>query len=267
MKFIVEKEEGTGLIKTILPRQNYVVRQSPRKKHNLHLLASNIDQAIIYMTVTQPKLKQGFIDRFLLTTETHNIPSYIIVNKSDIYTEDDMAIYNGLKQLYAEIGYETILVSAETGDGIDYLKEVLKDKTTLLSGHSGVGKSSIVNTIQEDLELDTQEISDYSGKGMHTTTFAQMHELEFGGQLIDTPGIKEMGFINMDPVDVAHNFREIFKTSEHCKFGDCMHLNEPECAVKEAIELGRISILRYQSYVSIVEDVMGQNSWERQTDG
>jgi len=146
------------------------------------------------------------------------------------------------------------------------LKTILKDKTTLLSGHSGVGKSSIVNNIQENLELDTQEISDYSGKGMHTTTFAQMHELEFGGCIIDTPGIKEMGFINMDPADVAHNFREIFEMSEHCKYSNCMHINEPNCAVKEAIEAGSISILRYQSYVSILEDVMGQNSWERQTD-
>lgn len=267
-KVWVDPEKGleTGMISKLFPRDNYVLRQSTRRKHYMHLIAANIDQAFVIVTIQDPMLKPGFIDRFLLTTETHNIPSYVIVNKSDIYTEDDMAIYNGLKQLYAEIGYETILVSAETGDGIDYLKEVLKDKTTLLSGHSGVGKSSIVNNIQENLELDTQEVSDYSGKGMHTTTFAQMHELEFGGQLIDTPGIKEMGFINMDPVDVAHNFREIFKLSEDCKFGDCMHLNEPNCAVKDGIESGRISILRYQSYVSILEDVMGQNSWERQTD-
>ena len=264
----VDQEKGleTGMISKLFPRENYVLRQSTRRKHYMHLIAANIDQAFIIVTIQDPMLKPGFIDRFLLTTESHNIPSYIIVNKSDIYTEDDLAIYNGLKQLYAEIGYQTILVSAETGDGIDYLKEVLKDKITLLSGHSGVGKSSIVNNIQENLELDTQEISDYSGKGMHTTTFAQMHELEFGGKIIDTPGIKEMGFINMDPADVAHNFREIFKMSEHCKYGNCMHLNEPNCAVKEGIELGSISILRYQSYVSILEDVMGQNSWERQTD-
>ncbi|WMX16977.1 MULTISPECIES: ribosome small subunit-dependent GTPase A [unclassified Aureispira] len=267
-KVWVEQEKGldTGMIAKLFPRENYVLRQSTRRKHYMHLIAANIDQAFIIVTIQDPMLKPGFIDRFLLTTESHNIPTYIIVNKADIYTDDDMAIFNGLKQLYAEIGYQTKLVSAETGTGIEDLKELLKDKTTLLSGHSGVGKSSIVNCIQDNLELDTQEISEYSGKGMHTTTFAQMHELEFGGVIIDTPGIKEMGFINMDPADVAHNFREIFEMSEHCKYGNCMHMNEPHCAVKEAVESGAISILRYQSYLSILEDVMGQNSWERLTD-
>jgi ribosome biogenesis GTPase len=267
-KVWVDPEKGldTGMISKLFPRDNYVLRQSTRRRHYMHLIAANIDQAFIIVTIQDPMLKPGFIDRFLLTTEMHSIPSYIIVNKSDIYTEDDLAIYHGLKQIYAEIGYETLLISAETGDGIEDLKELLKDKTTLLSGHSGVGKSSIVNNILVELEIDTQEISYYSGKGMHTTTFAQMHELDFGGSIIDTPGIKEMGFINMEPEDVAHNFREIFEMSEHCKYGDCKHINEPECAVKEAIESGSISLLRYQSYVSILEDVMGQNYWERETD-
>ncbi|BDS09813.1 ribosome small subunit-dependent GTPase A [Aureispira anguillae] len=267
-KVWVDQEKGldTGMISKLFPRQNYVLRQSTRRKHYMHLIAANIDQAFIIVTIQDPMLKPGFIDRFLLTTESHNIPTYIIVNKSDIYTEDDIAIQKGLAQMYGEIGYPTILVSAQTGDGIDQLKALLQNKKTLLSGHSGVGKSSLVNAIQAGLELDTQEVSDYSGKGMHTTTFAQMYELETGGLIIDTPGIKEMGFINMDPVDVAHNFREIFDTSEHCKYGNCMHVNEPNCAVKDAVESGAISILRYQSYLSILEDVMGQNSWERQTD-
>lgn len=267
-KVWVEQEKGleTGMIAKLFPRQNYVLRQSTRKKHFMHLIAANIDQAFIIVTIQDPMLKPGFIDRFLLTTESHNIPTYIIVNKADIYTEDDIAIQKGLAHIYEEIGYQTILVSAQTGEGVDRLKSLLKDKKTLLSGHSGVGKSSLVNAIQPGLNIDTQEVSDYSGKGMHTTTFAQMYTLEIGGVIIDTPGIKEMGFINMDPMDVAHNFREIFDASEHCKYSNCMHVNEPNCAVKDAVESGAISILRYQSYLSILEDVMGQNSWERQTD-
>lgn len=261
-----EKNLETGVIAKLFPRQNYVLRQSTRRKHYMHLIAANIHQAFIIVTIQNPMLKPGFIDRFLLTTESHNIPSYIIVNKADIYTDDDLAIQKGLAMLYEEIGYKTVLVSAQTGEGIDKLKELLKDKKTLLSGHSGVGKSSLVNSIQEGLQIETQEISDYSGKGMHTTTFAQMYDLQIGGQIIDTPGIKEMGFINMDPMDVAHNFREIFDTSEHCKYGDCLHMNEPKCAVKEAVESGAISLLRYQSYLSILDDVMSQNYWERQTD-
>ncbi len=267
-RVFVEQEKGlqTGMISKLFPRENYVLRQSTRKKHYMHLLAANIDQAFVIVTIQNPMLKPGFIDRFLLTTESHNIPSYIIVNKADIYTKDDQLIQKGLADLYEQIGYPTILVSAHTGEGIDTLKSLLKDKVTLLSGHSGVGKSSIINSIQNDLEITTQEISDYSGKGMHTTTFSQMYPLEQGGFIIDTPGIKEMGFINMEPMDVAHNFREIFDCSEHCKYADCLHVNEPNCAVKEAVESGAISILRYQSYLSVLEDVLGQNSWERHTD-
>lgn len=264
----IEPEEGlkTGMIAKLHPRENYVLRQSTRRKHYMHLLAANIDQAFIIVTIRFPALKPGFIDRFLLTTESHNIPTYIIVNKSDLYVENDLEIYGGLKALYQEIGYETLLVSAETGEGLETLKEILKDKTTLISGHSGVGKSSLVNQIDTSLDLQTQEVSDYSGKGMHTTTFAQMYALEEGGHIIDTPGIKEMGFINMEPMDVAHNFREFFKYSEHCKYSNCLHVNEPHCAVKTAVEEGNISILRYQSYLSIFEEIMSQNYWERQTD-
>ncbi|MFK7798286.1 MAG: ribosome small subunit-dependent GTPase A [Aureispira sp.] len=264
----VDPEKGleTGMISKLYPRENYVLRQSTRRKHYMHLLAANIDQAFVIVTIRFPMLKSGFIDRFLLTTESHNIPSYVIVNKADLYGTADMEIYGGLKALYEEIGYKTLLVSAETGEGVAHLKEILKGKTTLISGHSGVGKSSLVNRIDSNLDLTTQEVSDYSGKGMHTTTFAQMYKLENGGQIIDTPGIKEMGFINMEPMDVAHNFRELFKYSKHCKFSDCLHINEPHCAVKAAVEEDKISILRYQSYLSVLEGVMGQNYWERQTD-
>lgn len=261
-----EKGQQTGMIAKLFPRRNYVLRQSTRKRHQMHLLAANIDQAFVIVTIQNPTLKPGFIDRFLLTTETHSIPTYIIVNKADIYTEDDLEIQQGLAAVYAEIGYETRLVSAETGAGIEDLKALLKDKITLLCGHSGVGKSSLVNAIQANLEIATSEISDYSGKGVHTTTVAQMHDLDFGGQIIDTPGIKELGFINIEPTDVGHNFREIWAASKDCKFSNCLHINEPQCAVKDAVETGEISEIRYQSYLSIMEDVLGQNAWERETE-
>lgn len=266
VEIMPEKGQKTGMIVKLFPRQNYVLRQSTRNRRLMHLLAANIDQAFVIVTIQHPTLKPGFIDRFILTTETHEIPTYIIVNKADLYDEDDMELYHGLAAIYNEIGYPTLLVSAETGEGIDALKEILKDKITLLSGHSGVGKSSLVNAIQPGLEIDTKEISDYSGKGVHTTTFAQMHNLDFGGQIIDTPGIKELGFINIEPTDVGHNFREIWAASKDCKFSNCLHINEPHCAVKNAVETGEISPLRYQSYLSIMDDVLNQNSWEIETE-
>lgn len=261
----VEPEEGqdTGMITEVLPRRNQVLRRSPRQKHYMHLIASNIDQAMLIVTIKHPMVKPGFIDRFLLTTESYDIPTYIIFNKADLYDEDDLLFYKALSIIYGNIGYQTILVSALEGDGLDNLRKLLKDKTTLISGHSGVGKSSLVNAIETELGLQTGEISDYTEKGMHTTTFAEMFPLEFGGNIIDTPGIKELGFINMEPKDVGHNYPEIFKYSKECKFNNCLHLNEPKCAVKEAVEEEEIHFIRYQSYLSILEEVMDQKHWER----
>ncbi len=264
-------DEELGMIKKITPRVNYVARQSPRKLHDLHLLASNVDQAMLFVTIVEPHLKQGFIDRFLLMTEPQDIPTIIVFNKSDLYDADDMAIFNDMKTIYEKIGYGVLLISAITGEGLKDLKSVLKDKITLVSGQSGVGKSSAVNAIQAQLILKTGEISDYSGKGQHTTTFAEMFELDFGGSLIDTPGIKTLAFNNLQPMDVAHNFREFFILSDKCKFGSsCMHRNEPGCAVKAALtdsedsltELG-ISELRYQNYLKILEEIEDINYWER----
>lgn len=260
-----ENEEDTALIKTILPRDNYVVRQSPRKKHEMHLLASNVDQAIVIMTIRQPNLKQGFIDRFLLMTEPFEIPTVIVFNKADLYDEeDDIPIFGGLKAIYNDIGYQVLLVSAATGQGIEELKALLKGKTTLIAGQSGVGKSTLVNRLHPHLELRTQDLSDYSGKGQHTTTFAEMFALGDNTNIIDTPGIKTLGFNYLEPVDVAHNFREFFEASEDCRFGgNCLHRNEPACAVKEAIEDGSISELRYFNYLSLLEEIEEQNYWER----
>lgn len=265
VKFVLEAEEK-GLIKEILPRQNYVVRQSPRKKHFLHLLASNIDQAILFMTIVHPNLKQGFIDRFLLMLEPHNIPTTIVFNKADIYDEDALLTYEYLKAVYEAIGYKVILTSAVTKQGIEELKTILKDKITLIGGQSGVGKSTIANCLQPHLELRTEEISDFSGKGQHTTTFAEMHALDFGGFIIDTPGIKTLAFTNLEPMDVLHNFRELFILSKDCKFHDCSHRKEPKCAVKAALEEGAISEMRYSNYLKILEEVEDQNSWERHKD-
>lgn len=252
------------IIEDVLDRKNYVLRQSPRKKHAMHLIAANVDQAILVTTIREPNLKQGFIDRFLLTTEPFNIPAIIIFNKQDVYTEEDLAIYDYLKTLYEGIGYKVLLTSAETTEGIEELKRLTQDKISLLSGQSGVGKSSILNQLVPGIETKVDEISNYTGKGQHTTTFAEMFDLPYGGKIIDSPGIKTLSFNYLEPLDVAHNFKEFFKIADQCKFGArCLHINEPSCAVKSAIEEETISMLRYENYLAIMADIQQQKSWER----
>ena len=263
----IEMESNlNGMIVQILPRRNYVVRQSPRKKHDVHLLASNIDQALLIATIVQPNLKQGFIDRFLLMTEPYNIPVHIAFNKSDLYREEDLAMYSYIKEVYENIGYRVFLVSAVDKTGIDELKMLLKNRCTLVSGQSGVGKSTLINAIDPSFTLKTGELSDYSGKGQRSKTFADMIELQFGGSIIDTPGIKTLSFNHLEVLDIAHNFREFFAASDQCKFSNCTHRNEPGCAVKDLMESGQISELRYINYVTILEEVEDQNYWERHKD-
>lgn len=267
VKWVLEDEEDeVGTIYEILPRKNYVVRQSPRKKHFLHLLASNIDRAILIVTITDPDIKLGFIDRFLVMTEPYNIPVTIVVNKADIYGEEELMYYSYVKTMYTNIGYDVLLTSNEDGTGIEELTKVLQGKTCLLAGQSGVGKSTLINSIEPDFDLRTGDISDYTGKGMHTTTFAQMFELSNGGSIIDTPGIKTLAFLHLEEMDVAHNFREFFILSADCKFGDCTHRNEPQCAVKDALEKGEISDTRYENYLQILQEIEDQNYWERHSD-
>lgn len=261
---LLDDKEETGAIQEIRPRENFVARQSPRQKHQMHLLASNVDQAVLIVTIVQPNLKQGFIDRFLLMVEPYEIPALIVFNKADIYSDDDLELYVALERMYEDIGYDVLLVSAHASFQIDKLAEQLKDKVTLVAGQSGVGKSSLINSMQPHLELRTHELSDYSGKGQHTTTFAEMHPLDFGGYIIDTPGIKTLSFNHLEPQDIAHNFREFFELSEGCKFrGRCLHRDEPGCAVKEALEKGEVSELRYINYLTLLEEVEEQKHWER----
>lgn len=259
-----DAEKGT--IKSIAPRRNYVVRQSPRKKHQLHFLASNIDQALLIVTMREPNLKLGFIDRFLIMTEPYSIPVIIVFNKADIYNTEDIEYFKELSLLYTNIGYTVLATSSETGEGLIVLRELIKDKITLIAGQSGVGKSTLVNSIEPTLNLKTEEISDFSGKGQHTTTFAQMFSLSFGGDIIDTPGIKTLAFSHLEIMDIAHNFREFFSVAEHCRFANCTHRNEPSCAIRNAVSMGTISQMRYQTYLNLVEEVEDQNYWERHDD-
>ena len=258
--------EGQGMIKRILPRRNHVVRQSPRRKHNLHMLAANIDQAIVIVTVVEPTLKPSFIDRFLVMIEGEDIPATIVFNKADVYDEEDMEVFQEMKRVYEKIGYGTLLTSVVDGQGLEAFKTLLAGKTTLMSGQSGVGKSSLVNAIQPQLDLRTGDISGYSGKGQHTTTFAEMFELDFGGHLIDTPGIKTLGFNNKDKSNLAHSFREFFALSANCRFSGCLHRNEPGCAVHEALRQGEVSETRFNTYLGMLEEIEDQNYWERNKD-
>ena len=261
-----DSDEIRGVIKAISPRKNYVVRQSPRKKHQLHFLASNVDQVLLIVTMREPNLKVGFIDRFLIMTEPYSIPAIIVFNKSDIYTDDDLVYYNELNAIYTKIGHRVIKASSVTKDGLKEIRTLLKDKVTLIAGQSGVGKSTLVNAIEPTLDLRTEEISDFSGKGQHTTTFAEMFDLSFGGQIIDTPGIKTLAFSHLEVMDIAHNFKEFFAIADQCKFANCTHRNEPKCAIKAAVESGEISHIRYQNYLGLLEEVEDQNYRERHSD-
>lgn len=262
--YVIDAEYA--VIEQIEDRTNYVVRQSPRKKHFLHLLAANVDLAMVIVTIREPMLKQGFIDRFLLMTEPYNIPTAIIFNKSDLWDAGDRGVYEYLHEIYTDIGYQVMHCSALDEDSLGDVRDMLKDKVTLISGQSGVGKSTLINQVIPNLDLRTQDISDYSGKGQHTTTFAEMHAIDDTTSIIDTPGIKTLSYNHLEVMDVAHNFREFFETSKECKFADCTHRNEPHCAVKDAIESGAISELRYANYLQILEDIENQNYWERITD-
>ena len=246
-----EIDQPTIMISDILDRDNYVARRSPHNKRQQHIIASNLDQSILLATLKSPKTSQGFIDRFLISCEAFHIPAVIVFNKSDIYGDKEMAIYEMMKSMYETIGYQVFLISIEKEKGLDAIKNLLIDKTTLVSGHSGVGKSSFINYLFPELAIDTQEVSEWSGKGMHTTTFAQMYDLPNGGSVIDTPGMRELGLVNLEKEELAQYFPEMREKMSGCQFNNCQHINEPGCAVKAAVEKGLITEARFFSYVDL----------------
>lgn len=266
-RVLIEPEPGTSdqaIITEVLDRKNYVVRQSPRQKHQMHLIAANIDQAIVLVTAKSPELKPGFIDRYLLMTEPQDIPAIIVFNKVDIYDDEAWEKYQYFEEIYTDIGYPVLAVSAEKGNGMTEISALLSGKTTLIGGQSGVGKSTLISALFPQLDLRTGDISSHTGKGTHTTTFAQMFAIDAQGYIIDTPGIKTLSYNNLEKMDVAHNFREFFTLSGQCRFGgSCTHTSEPGCEVIAAVEAGTVSPYRYQTYLAILDEIDSQNYWER----
>lgn len=258
VQFEMEPNSENGVIFSIENRKNYIIRKASNLSKQTHIIASNIDQAILMVTIAFPTTSLGFIDRFLATAEAYHIPTTIIFNKVDLCTDGLEDVLSDTIQLYHnQVGYNYIKTSVNAKIGLDEVKALLKDKTTLVAGHSGVGKSSLLNGIEPTLNLKTGEISKSSFNGQHTTTFAQMHPLSFGGFIIDTPGIREFGVVDLNNAELSHYFKEMKPYIGKCKFNNCKHMNEPQCAVLEAIEQGIIPAERYQSYLSIManEDV------------
>ena len=246
--------EGTAFITKIEDRKNYIIRRASNLSKQSHIIAANVDQAMLIVTVNYPITTTVFIDRFLATAEAYRVPVKLVFNKIDRYHGGDRELLDDLVNLYTTIGYPCSMLCARTEEGLDVLREDLKGRITLLSGHSGVGKSTIINKLIPGVNLRTGDISEYHNKGMHTTTFSEMIPLSDGGYLIDTPGIKGFGTIEMEAAEIAHYFPEIFKFSADCKFNNCSHRHEPGCAVLRAVEEHYISESRYKSYLSILDD-------------
>jgi len=252
---VEDEAENTAIIIEIHPRRNYINRQSPRTKHQHHIVASNLDQSVLVATLKEPKTSQGFIDRFLVASEMFHVKAIIVFNKADLFKKKEQEKFGEMKTMYEKAGYKVFLTSTKENTGIEALQEELKDKTSLISGHSGVGKSSLLNVIFPEMNLKTQGISGWSGKGQHTTTFAEMFDLPFGGRIIDTPGMREFGLVDISKQEISHYFPEMRSRLNDCQFNNCLHVNEPECAVKEAVINGEISEDRYVSYVNIMESI------------
>jgi ribosome biogenesis GTPase len=247
----VKNNSDPGIITRVYERYNYIVRRATKLSKESHIIAANIDQIVIVATLAFPRTSTGFIDRVLVTAEAYHIPAIIVFNKTDLYKEELVAWLDDTEQIYLDAGYPCLRVSAKTGDGIGEFKNVLKDKTSLISGHSGVGKSTLINYIQPGLNLKVMEISSYHLKGQHATTFPEMHALSFGGFIIDTPGIKEFGLTDFNKQEVAERFPEMRALMHLCRYSNCTHTNEPGCEVIKAVEAGGIHASRYDNYLSI----------------
>lgn len=253
------EQENTATITTIYDRKNYIARVSPHNKNQHHIVASNLDQSLLFATIKDPKTSQGFIDRFLISCEAYHLPAVIVFNKADVYRKKELEKYEEMKSIYETIGYTVLLTSIVNNMGIDKVKDLLFNKITLLSGHSGVGKSSLINAIFPELNLRTKEVSDWSWKGMHTTTFAEMFDLPFGGKVIDTPGLREFGLVDIEKHELSHYFPEMRNRLNNCQFNNCIHLNEPGCAIKDALNKGEIHVDRYVSYMTILDTIEDKN--------
>jgi ribosome biogenesis GTPase / thiamine phosphate phosphatase len=254
-----DQSANTVMIVGIHDRKNYIARQSPSHKKQHHIVAANLDQSMMMATLKEPRTSQGFIDRFLVSSEAFHVPAMIVFNKADIYRNKEMEKYEELKDIYEEIGYRVFLTSFATGEGVDEVIAAMRDKITLISGHSGVGKSSFINILLPDRQLKTQDVSGWSGKGMHTTTFAEMYDLDHHGKIIDTPGMREFGIVDISRQELSHYFPEMRSRLSDCQFNNCLHTNEPGCAIKSAVEAGSISFERYLSYVNILESIDEKN--------
>ena len=255
-----DRKENTAIISEIYDRRNYINRQSPRAKYQHHIIAANLDQTLMIATLKEPRTSQGFIDRFLVAAEMYHVPAVIVFNKADLHKKKEQEKFEGWKQMYETVGYKILLMSIKEKTGMDELTTLLKNKTTLISGHSGVGKSAFINTIIPELELKTQDVSGWSGKGLHTTTFAEMFDLppdkhRDGGKIIDTPGMREFGLVDLPRQELSHYYPEMREILAHCQFNNCLHINEPDCAIKKAVIEGLIHEDRYVSYVNILDSI------------
>ena len=243
----------TGVINKIHDRKNYIVRKSVNLSKQTHIIAANLDQVFLMITINNPPTLTSFIDRFLVTAEAYSIKTVLLFNKIDTYDEETLNEVRFLAHIYRTIGYECIGVSAKTGKNVDKVKALMLNKTSMFSGHSGVGKSTLVNTIEPALNIKTKEISTQHSQGQHTTTFAEMFDLSFDAKIIDTPGIKGFGIVDMEPEEIGDYFPEIFKLKQDCKFNNCLHVKEPKCAVKDALDNETIAYSRYRSYLQMIE--------------
>lgn len=246
-------EAENFIIEVITPRKNYIVRKSPKKKHFAHMIAANVDQAVLIASQKRPRTSLGFIDRFLVTLEAFRIPGYLLINKSDLYSKEEQVALRGIMELYESIGYQTMMTSFIEGVP-DRVGDWLQAKTTLLSGHSGSGKSTLINLLQPNAHQQIGEISDFADKGVHTTTFAEMFSLNADTHVIDTPGIKELGLAEITAEELSHYFPEMRNLMGQCKFNNCRHVDEPSCAVQEAVQSGHIALSRFESYLSMMQE-------------
>ncbi len=246
-------EAENFIIEVITPRKNYIVRKSPKKKHFAHMIAANIDQAVLIASHKRPRTSLGFIDRFLVTLEAFRIPGYLLINKSDLYSKEEQTALRSIMELYESIGYQTMMTSFI--EGVPHqVGDWLQAKTTLLSGHSGSGKSTLINLLQPNAHQQIGDISDFANKGVHTTTFAEMFSLDADTHVIDTPGIKELGLAEITAEELSHYFPEMRNLMGQCKFNNCRHVDEPSCAVQEAVQTGDIALSRFESYLSMMQE-------------